>query len=63
MAGYGNLTTTQIDMKGKGDYVTVIDKKSEEIIIRIIKDKYPDHRIIAEESGIGEGASNISCSW
>jgi len=60
MAGYGKLTSDQIAKKGKGDYVTVIDKKAEETIINIIRKKYADHLIIAEESGISSSQSNIA---
>ncbi|MBN2415663.1 inositol monophosphatase [bacterium] len=49
--GYKRLTGGQIHLKGKGDYVTELDRLSEETIIRIIKASWPDHGIIAEESG------------
>lgn len=34
------------------DLVTEADKKSEETIIKILKKNYPDHSILAEESGL-----------
>lgn len=37
--------------KGFGDIVTEADKKAEEIIIKRIKENYPTHAILAEESG------------
>ena len=37
--------------KGPNDYVSNIDSQAEEIIIDTIKHSYPDHAIIAEESG------------
>lgn len=41
-----------IDTKSTGvDFVTEMDKKSEELIIAFIKSHYPDHSILAEESG------------
>jgi len=40
-----------IDFKGRADMVTQVDKKSEEIIRNKINEKYPDHQILAEESG------------
>lgn len=39
-----------IDYKGKINLVTDIDRKSEENIIQIIRERYPSHEIIAEES-------------
>ena len=44
--------------KGKNDYVTNVDKASEEAIIEVIKKSYPDHTIITEESGALEGRDN-----
>ena len=40
--------------KSKTDLVTEIDIASEEIISNIIKSKYPDHSILAEESGLNQ---------
>lgn len=34
------------------DFVTSIDKKSDELIINFIKNNYPTHQILTEESGI-----------
>ena len=40
-----------INYKGDINIVTEADQKSEQKIISIIKDTYPDHRILAEETG------------
>ena len=40
--------------KSKTDLVTETDIASEEIISNIIKSKYPDHSILAEESGLNQ---------
>ncbi|MGH7198542.1 MAG: inositol monophosphatase family protein [Candidatus Omnitrophota bacterium] len=55
MASYGKLTHSQISMKAKNDFVTEIDKKSEKLIISIVKKTFPGHAIQAEESGISLG--------
>lgn len=47
---FRKLIDTQVDIKGKGDYVTDLDYKSEGEIISFIKKKYPDHTIMAEET-------------
>lgn len=57
--GYKRLSDGQISLKGKGDYVTDLDRQSEDIIIRIIKSAFPDHGIIAEESGTESRDANI----
>ena len=40
-----------ISYKGKDDIVTDVDKKSENIIIRMIHTRFPDHSILSEEKG------------
>jgi len=41
--------------KGINDFVTNVDNEAESIIIDIIQNSYPEHSIIAEESGLIEG--------
>lgn len=45
------LDTIQIEEKRRNDFVTDIDKHSEEEIIRTIHESYPDHAILGEEGG------------
>ena len=41
-----------IEEKGRiGDLVTQVDKQAEEEVLQVIKRYYPEHRILAEESG------------
>ncbi|MEP6895473.1 MAG: inositol monophosphatase family protein, partial [Chloroflexota bacterium] len=47
--GYGNVR--HIQQKGVIDLVTEFDKRSEEIILSAIQREFPDHAILAEESG------------
>jgi myo-inositol-1(or 4)-monophosphatase len=46
---------TQIDKKGRIDLVTEADTESEKIIIKTIRAAFPDHAILAEESGMNDG--------
>lgn len=50
----------QIDLKSgqERNLVTEIDKKSEELIVNIIKKHYPNHDILAEESGSKHGSKS-----
>jgi len=48
---YGKIEQSQIDKKGIGDYVTEADMESEKTIISSIRDTFPAHEILAEESG------------
>lgn len=41
----------QIDTKSKNDFVSEIDRKAEAAIIDILRKAYPNHAILAEESG------------
>ena len=53
--GYGNVRHVQ--QKGVIDLVTEYDKRSEEIILATIQKEFPDHAILAEESGHYGGSS------
>jgi myo-inositol-1(or 4)-monophosphatase len=45
------LDSLKIDSKGRNDFVTDIDRKAEADIIATIRRSYPQHAILAEESG------------
>ncbi len=45
------LDTLQIDLKGRRDYVSNVDREAETAIIDTLRNAYPDHEILAEESG------------
>jgi myo-inositol-1(or 4)-monophosphatase len=55
MPFYGRLS--KINKKGAIDLVTEADTESEKIIIETIKAVFPDHSILAEESGLNDGKS------
>ncbi|MDD2724486.1 MAG: inositol-1-monophosphatase [Methylovulum sp.] len=50
-----NIGQLRIDQKGKNDYASEVDRMAEREIISIIKAAYPDHAILAEESGEHQG--------
>ncbi len=45
------VSDISIDIKGKNDFVTEVDTQAEFTIINIIKNSYPDHAFLCEESG------------
>ncbi|MFZ5470766.1 MAG: inositol monophosphatase family protein [Myxococcota bacterium] len=45
-----------IELKGEIDLVTDADKASEEVLLRFIHARYPDHGVLAEESGLSVAA-------
>ena len=55
MEGYGNVR--HIEQKGVIDLVTEFDRRSEDLIISSIQQEFPDHAILAEESGPNQTTS------
>ena len=49
MEGFGHVRHVQ--QKGVIDLVTEFDKRAEEVIVPAIQKEFPDHAILAEESG------------
>lgn len=47
----GRISKDDVSMKQASDFVTRVDKDSEQIIIKTIKNSFPDHSFLAEESG------------
>ena len=47
----GTITDDDIQNKLPFDFVTEVDRKCEKVILSLIKNHYPDHEILAEESG------------
>jgi myo-inositol-1(or 4)-monophosphatase len=45
------LDAIKVDSKGRHDFVSEVDRMAEEDIIRTVRRSYPDHAILAEESG------------
>lgn len=54
------LTVTK---KSENDYVSEVDQMAEQEIIRTIRKAYPDHAILAEESGQSEGQAESEFEW
>ncbi len=50
-ANIGKITADDVEDKRPFDYVTEIDRQCEALIIKSIKKYFPDHEILAEESG------------
>ncbi|MFN8771245.1 MAG: inositol monophosphatase family protein [Neisseriaceae bacterium] len=49
--GSRNLSNLKVQKKGHNDFVTDLDKKSEEIIVKTILQAFPEHNILGEEYG------------
>jgi myo-inositol-1(or 4)-monophosphatase len=60
--GFG--TSYEIQAKpGKQNFVTEYDRASEACIISLIKEKYPSHHILAEESGFSGESDEDNIMW
>ena len=51
-----------VSRKSHNDFVTEVDKAAEEAIIGILAQAFPDHAILAEESGL-KGAADAEYTW
>ena len=49
--GHRDLEKLQVVEKGRGDFVSNIDRQAEETIRSIIKEKFPNHKLVGEEYG------------
>ena len=53
----------KVNVKNPNDFVTEVDHASERIIIDTLLEAYPDHGILAEESGRTRGAKHGDYVW
>ncbi len=60
MRHFGAIQREQIDLKGAADYVTFVDKSSEQLIIDRLSRAFPGHTFYAEESSRAAGGG---CRW
>jgi len=58
---FQNLAASDIQAKGKNDFVTRVDLEAEAAIKKVITKNFPHHRILAEETGYSEAAAE--CLW
>ena len=46
----------EVRAKNRNDFVTQVDRAAEQAILDVLRRAYPDHAVLAEESGASEGA-------
>jgi myo-inositol-1(or 4)-monophosphatase len=56
-----DLDKLTIEQKGQNNFVSEVDRAAEQAIIQVLKEAYPQHSILAEESGLTE--SNSEYQW
>lgn len=52
----------QVEKKGKNDFVSEVDRHAEQIILTVLREKFPDHQFICEESGV-TGPASAEYQW
>ena len=58
-----DVEAVRISQKQVNDFVTEVDQNSERVIIETLLAAYPDHGILAEESGATHGNPNADHIW
>jgi myo-inositol-1(or 4)-monophosphatase len=58
-----DLDLIRVTAKGRSDFVTEVDKAAEAAIIDTLKNAYPDHAILAEESGASHPGDDHDYKW
>lgn len=63
-----NRASTQLDLlavqtKSPNDFVTEVDRAAEAAIIEVLRDAYPEHGILAEESGESGESAGSEYQW
>jgi myo-inositol-1(or 4)-monophosphatase len=53
----------EVRTKRANDFVTEVDQAAESAIIEVIRKAYPEHAILAEESGESRGAADSDTIW
>lgn len=57
-----NLPSIKVDSKAFNDFVSDVDRQAESIIIDVLQEAYPHHRILSEEAGI-VGNEHAEFEW
>jgi myo-inositol-1(or 4)-monophosphatase len=59
MASYDRISEHDVDEKGRNDFVTVVDRQSQKVIVDAVRGAFPRDTIVAEETleaGFNDGA-------
>jgi myo-inositol-1(or 4)-monophosphatase len=55
MRYYEHTESLKVDQKSRNDFVSEVDRQAEQVIIHELRSKYPNHAILAEETGTHRG--------
>jgi len=62
VARYFRGADLEVRRKGENDFVTRADRESEAAVLAVIRERFPDHRVLAEEGG-GAGVGQGEHEW
>ncbi len=58
-----DIDKLKIDVKRQSDFVTEVDRAAEAAILSVLRDAYPAHGILAEESGLAGTSADSEYQW
>lgn len=61
LQSYDRISSIKVDAKSRNDFVTEVDRRSEQEIIHSIRTAYPEHSFLGEE--LGEVSGNPDFQW
>lgn len=53
-----DLDKLTVETKAQSDYVSEVDRMAEQAIVQVLREAYPQHSILAEESGLTDNKSD-----
>jgi myo-inositol-1(or 4)-monophosphatase len=58
-----DVSTLKVGVKQQSDFVTEVDRAAENAIIEVLREAYPQHGILAEESGLAGTKPDAEYQW
>jgi len=60
---FSRVDQIQVETKGRNDFVSEVDRHAEQLILTILKEKFPSHEFLCEESGLVNRQSDAEYQW
>ncbi|MCB1962872.1 MAG: inositol monophosphatase [Rhodocyclaceae bacterium] len=58
-----DIDRLRVETKAARDFVTEVDRAAEAAIVEVLREAFPGHGILAEESGLTEGTGGSEYQW
>ncbi|HVS15530.1 MAG TPA: inositol monophosphatase family protein [Thermoanaerobaculia bacterium] len=59
----GGSTELEIERKARNDLVSRADREAEGAALAVLRERFPDHRVVAEEGGAASGGAASEWEW